>query len=432
MRKLAWIGMRRRKKQMYIVLTAVVLSMVFFLSAAIVRESVTATVRKERLESYGMWTGAFYNGSEAQRESLEKEPFVENIGEMRIYGTLLDERGKETGGIGTMDEEMIRLGQIQLKEGSFPQKDNEIAMGEKTLKRLGIEDRLGTEVKVRVYHDTAEGEEEELSFVLCGILKDYSSNWKRDYSQLVTGVVSEVWESEKFHLFFYGKEYEEIQKIHKLDVLVKSKQDGNLTINNLAYEKDKVFLEKVLENGLLTIFLAMISAVIILYIQLIQFQGRRNTLLTMRGIGSSKAQILSLLLWEDVYVLRYALPLGIVMGMCIPCGALYFMGFQVMVSMWSVLSAILISAGVFFIDTLGLYLSVRNLEIEASFRVESNVTKRKHLPKIRRVKALTPMRMLIRKRKFEGRKSVIRSAVLLLGSIAAILGTVSTIFLERI
>lgn len=72
--------------------------------------------------------------------------------------------------VGWFDADAIELGKIQLIEGAFPKKENEIAIEESYKNLLDSEWNIGESRSV-------DFESGKRNFILAGIIKDYSSKW---------------------------------------------------------------------------------------------------------------------------------------------------------------------------------------------------------------------------------------------------------------
>lgn len=392
---------------------AAALSLVFLLAVLSVRDSVLETVRESRQETYGRWTGAVYHAGEVWADALAAHESVEQLGKMKLYGTITGRDGREAGGIGTIDAQTRALGKIRMKEGRFPERENEIALEEKLFKRLGISYEEGKEISLDLYKDG------KRTYTLCGMIMDYSSYWQKADFNLASAVIAEPEHGDvkETHLFFYGKRYEDLSELEELDVFKQPLDGSRLIGNKMAYESTDAGLAELLESKLLAVLPTAAGMCIIFYIQFMQFQQRRNSLVTLRGIGASKGQILALLLWEDCYILIRALPFGAAVGVLFPYLVLKMTGFHT-VFRWKVLIyAVLAASAAFFAGTFLLYASVRKLSVTASFRTESTAAKRRKFPKIKKVISLSPWKIFRRRRYFSEKQTIFRNAVLLFGSI---------------
>lgn len=412
MRKLAWHGIKRRKKQMWFLTAAVACSVILILFSVAAKDGISETSREQRLDDYGMWTGAFLDSTKYQREALASHEAVEQIGTMKIYGTILSEEGKETGGIGSTDEEMERLGRISLLEGHMPEKADEIAVERRVLDRLDSDCHLGEEITFTVEKD---GEKAKETYRLCGILRDYSEKWEKKGRRIAVGIVTEREKPQDIHQFFYGKKYEDVSKTEELSVF-RIPFDGSYFLKNrMAYESFDIGMENVLQSGFLTLLIIISSVSIIFYIQLMMFQGRKNVLLTLCGVGASKGQILSLLLWEDVYILLYALPAGSVLGVLLAGLVMKALRFKSVFGAGLIGLAVAAAAVSFLFSTMLMYFSIRKLQIAASFRTSGSSLERRAYPKIKSIRVLTPFRMFLRSRRFMRGQILLRMGTALFG-----------------
>lgn len=366
-----------------------------------------------------------YRATQSQVEALMNYQAIEQIGTMEIYGRIMTSDGKEVGGIGALDETAIRLGKIRIKEGRFPEKQNEIAMEEKKLKQLGISYEEGKEVSLAML------EGEKYTYRLCGVIKDYSTKWQKEDFSLASGIVADQGEPKETHLFFYGKKYEELSKMEELEVFKQEHDGSKLVKNKMAYDKESLGMEAALQSGIVTVFLTVVSICIIFYIQLMQFQQRKNSLITLQGIGASKDQLFFILLWENVYVLKYALPFGVICGILLPCIILKMLKFRIAVRCNTIVYSVIITLATFFLSTMLMYISIQKLRVAASFRTGSSISKRKKFPHIRKVKRLTTWKMFRRRRQFSRKQTWIQNGVLVFGAFLIVTSSiVATICLD--
>ena len=98
--------------------------------------------RESRKEVYGEWERMMVETDYKDRSVARDNPFLEKTGEINIYGVLEGDYLENTQwNIGTMDEDAWNLGRLELKEGKFPENENEIAMEYSMLVLLGYEDK---------------------------------------------------------------------------------------------------------------------------------------------------------------------------------------------------------------------------------------------------------------------------------------------------
>ena len=138
-------GMRRRKKEIMLV-AAVTLTAVFFMSGILMVRSILESYLLERnRESYGDWIMAEDTG-ELSHPYLSEKGYILTASE-----PCTDEDGISVGMyIGSISKEVLSFGRISFYEGRYPEKDNEIAADLMTLQKFGYSYELGQKITVRM------------------------------------------------------------------------------------------------------------------------------------------------------------------------------------------------------------------------------------------------------------------------------------------
>lgn len=151
--------------------------------------------RQEQCDVYGEWEIALYEANPELMTVLDRNALVDRIGGMYLYGTVLDQASGTTAAVGYADDTALDLCRIELREGSFPKKKNEIALTREVLDHLDREYALGDEITLQM--DTGESTE-NCVFILCGIAEDYQANIAtNEKSEVVTAFLDKTFLEEK-------------------------------------------------------------------------------------------------------------------------------------------------------------------------------------------------------------------------------------------
>ena len=144
-RKIAISGMKGRKKDTFLLSFVVLLSFLFIVTATILYSSSEETKNIQRTNTFGTWHGSYLNGNDELGEELLKIKEVQSLGKSRIVG-----KSKTLGNLGTFNQELFDMGHFQLHEGSFPEKDNEIALELNQLSYFSGDVKVGDTIPVEV------------------------------------------------------------------------------------------------------------------------------------------------------------------------------------------------------------------------------------------------------------------------------------------
>lgn len=165
--------------------------------------------QKRADEIYGRWTAAYYNVSEQELSELQLNPLFESVGSQTIEGELIRKKTQTIendgskkdieveqsfGSIGIADPSFFEMAGLKLKAGQLPQKENEIAMEAAVLDGMAISYETGQPIELTIRKENPKDREdfEEITktYVLSGILENYSSTWSSN-GNLIHSFVSQ-------------------------------------------------------------------------------------------------------------------------------------------------------------------------------------------------------------------------------------------------
>lgn len=179
---LAVMRIGRRRKQSLLFFAVIMLSFASAIASVSVVGSIQSTNAEYRLNTYGEWYLAIPNGTDGDRAWIEEQEWSETIGEGRAVAVIKGERGEI--GLGTVDEAMIEVGRLRVDSGRLPFSENEIAVEADALSDLGYDYTLGQEITVSAQIDcNGATATVERTYILCGIIHEYSSLWTLHYNR---------------------------------------------------------------------------------------------------------------------------------------------------------------------------------------------------------------------------------------------------------
>ncbi|MBS5111666.1 MAG: ABC transporter permease [Coprobacillus cateniformis] len=167
---------------------------------------------------------------------------------------------------------------IQLKDGYFPQKENEVAIKESTLKRLGYDIKLNQNIEVayQYYQSKSDGNDEWYNAV---------GQWK------VVGILQESGDTD----ILLGKQttpqkyavYIDTYKQENISVHGDIRLDRVFDLNqDIGPESQLDFLIVVVE-----FVLFIVGCIIVSGLTIASFENRKNDYTLLRGIGATKRQV---------------------------------------------------------------------------------------------------------------------------------------------
>ena len=171
--------------------------------------------QKQADETYGRWTAAYYDISENDLSELKLNPLFETVGAQTIEGTLVQKKTQtiessgpdeeveieqQFGSIGIADPSFFEMAGLKLKTGHLPQNENEIAMEAAVLDGMGISYETGQPIELTIRKENPDDrndfEEVTETFVLSGVIENYSSTWSSN-GNLIRSFISQPIPSER-------------------------------------------------------------------------------------------------------------------------------------------------------------------------------------------------------------------------------------------
>lgn len=339
-------GRKQQTKRMRCVLT-----LVFFLITVtiFILQTVEKTKETEQLNTFGSWKLAEYGTQDGQSSASLSDVVYDKDGQEIIVGAVLNTDQSIVSGIGTMNEELKKMGNIQLLDGTWPKKDGEVAMEASVLGELNYSYDLGQTITLSVVEqkestgtpledievqkqgkrlvcvDRNRGEEvtayqvKEQSFVLTGVIQDYSANWDTGGYWLLNGVIIGEHSSLLSQKIEVQHFYTTQTSIEDLQNSLLKKQSGSdveetqpsLICNVSAYESDSA---QTITNIMFFIVIFAISIYIVFQQFTVQIQKRNYYFTVLENLGATRNQLFYMIKQERRTLLLSALPLGVLFG----------------------------------------------------------------------------------------------------------------------
>ena len=277
-------------------------------------------------ELYAPIHGVYRNVNGETAAEMAEDDVFETVCRREIAGKIYTGDKDITADMFALDETVIELSRIELKEGTFPKKADEIVVSEGCLKAMGLEGGVGDRIKVP-YQPVRKGKllkTAEKEFTIVGMTEDSPESLEKG---IFTPMVSEAFAKE---IIPEGEHvYDVYFQLHDIEGMVTKKIEERIEIigeqyglskNDIRANSEYLFANYV--DGALYAGLGALLAVIVLagiltiysiyYVSMldkVQEYGR------LRAIGATKGQIRKLVLREGFAVAAIAVPAGIILGL---------------------------------------------------------------------------------------------------------------------
>lgn len=303
----------RSKKKNIFLLISIIISVFLITSVFATAEMAINSQIKLQKKTYGDYHVILRNINDDIAQKVSNRPDVELSGWLFQGGSgFLG--NKEVSFLGAK-KEIASMNTIDIKEGYYPVKNNEIALNEGALGELNK--KIGDQISVKILS-------QEVGFKITGIYPDTAAIQKAN----VYGAV--VSENTFRNLHFPSSDVDAGYRIKFKDSVEIHSSIENLKkefhLNNKNISENTILLgalgqssNKIIKQFYLVVF--FIAALVIfagsfMIISALNLQVLENVSYygTLRGIGSSKKQIKLLVFCEAIYIALKTIPLGLLFG----------------------------------------------------------------------------------------------------------------------
>lgn len=321
--KLATQGRKRKLRPLYISISlcSMLLLTVFLLMGCLKKTNDAA-----RFQAYGRYRGAAFRVTDDVKTALIQHKALLESGEMKIYGTIFKE-DLIAGYIGTMDEDMLSLGNIHLKEGKLPDSAEEIAMESSLMAYMGIPFHIGERVVFEVESiDSTTGQlvKKEHEYYLSGILQSYTEYWDTDGALLCGAIISDdTAKTEQMCHLFFDSIHQNEEEMQELKELFSIRSGVRLMYNRLAYPEEGG-LSYYLEHGFVFVLTFLLTEFFILLTLAVVFHKKQYELQVMRLLGADRRMLKIVWMMQGILVWIPSFLAGCFAAMPIFCIILFF------------------------------------------------------------------------------------------------------------
>ncbi|MDE6752857.1 MAG: ABC transporter permease, partial [Eubacterium sp.] len=178
---LAFGNLKNHKKQYTVMVIGIVLAMVFSSSVIISLFSFHYSRLEMGRKAMGIQDEILINISEKAIKNADKEGYIDEYGFAHMVGFASTSAENEENGfyLAWLDDDAKALSYQSFIEGSYPTNENEIAIEQSVLSRLGIEAQIGDEITLDVFPQNGKSHistSNTKSYKLVGIAEDKYSH----------------------------------------------------------------------------------------------------------------------------------------------------------------------------------------------------------------------------------------------------------------
>lgn len=330
---LAYKTLKIRKITTIILIISIALCISLSIILVSVKNSYKLNYKTQLLNTYGVQHTILYNIPQETENILINNGNIETVGKVIICGIFKIPKSitNETLSLGHMDEVAISLSKIQLVEGRLPEKSNEVAIEKGALARMNIDPTIDMNIilDVELLQENKNLRRDTLkqTFVLVGILENYSANQLPEREKRVSGYIdlpsillsnnNAITELQPFITKHYYLQYK--SDVNPFQLIKKNQeiyQSGLIQLNTNVYnpENGKMLIKSVgtdLIPPLILIIITLFSAFFMLTnIIILSNNEGFSQIVNLRIIGGSNADLIKLIAIKSSLMIITALPIG--------------------------------------------------------------------------------------------------------------------------
>ena len=317
-------NLKQCKKQYAIMIISIILAMVFSSGMLFFIFSSSETGKAQKSEKYGDQTDILsVYGDDEIYERAFKDGTITDYGLAHVIGFGYTNEENLGTAIAWFDDKAKTISNQSFIEGSYPLNENEIAIEQAALIRLGIDPKIGDEItlNVKTQNGAEYNETNEKTYKLVGIVKDKRSN--QIHSELdkisfvpaafvAQGAQTEIGGKELLTGYVISENAEnsyDTDFVRYLDERQTEFDRGYTSTSYLSFGLDSIF-----SNGLYVAFVALLlifaSCVAIVNAFNTNLKERKKQIGMFRAVGATKRQIIKIFGREALIISLICTPIS--------------------------------------------------------------------------------------------------------------------------
>ncbi|MDE6659798.1 MAG: ABC transporter permease, partial [Eubacterium sp.] len=353
---LAFGNLTKHKKQYTIMIIGIILAMVFSSSVIISIFSLNASELEMGRNAIGIQDVIMLNVTENSMKEAKNDGYVEEYGFAHMMGYASTDAEDEENGfyIAWLDDTAKKLSYQSFIEGAYPENENEIAIEQSVLTRLGIEAKIGDEISLDVFPQNGISHiknSNQKTYKLAGIVKDKAAGIERTHDGEFVRTIPSAFVCEGTNTDVGGKEslvsyltladfdypemvkegedwaynsredefYRYIDKKYNIPDTVDVTENQEFLMVETRYQLTWQFDNQSMREfigyaGIVGVVLALASCIAIINSFNSNIKERKQQIGLLRAVGTTKRQIRRILGREALIISLLSIPISLVIS----------------------------------------------------------------------------------------------------------------------
>ena len=326
--RIAYSNDKRNRTRSILIMMAICLTTMLLVIISTVGNGMIRLQKSQAAGSYGSNYGLFIAADGTQLKEVERRAEISDIGIMCTEGIL---KGNENGGFVSADETVRKMlpynQEYVLKEGTYPEKAQEIAAGRAFFDAVGYHDvKVGDTVTLE-YRSGMQSEYAPVEFTVSGILYD-RDEYTIEASYVVFGSQDfyneRVAEGDRqYNIYFTLSDSADVS-MNNVAPVIKEIADScgidqkNVIINDLYLQWVlQPSYEMIVVCGTLILGIVLFSVVVIYNIFQVGIAQKVQEYGKIKALGATRKQMKQLIFREGILLAVPSIPLGLLFGFLI-------------------------------------------------------------------------------------------------------------------
>ena len=326
--RIAYSNDKRNRTRSILIMMAICLTTMLLVTISTVGNGVIHLQKSQAAGSYGSNYGLFIAADGTQLKEVERRAEISDIGIMCTEGIL---KGNENGGFVSADETVRKMlpynQEYVLKEGTYPEKAQEIAAGRAFFDAVGYHDvKVGDTVTLE-YRSGMQSEYAPVEFTISGILYD-RDEYTIESSYVVFGSQDfyneRVAEGDRQYNIYFTLSDSANVSMNNVAPVIKEIADScgidqkNVIINDLYLQWVlQPSYEMIVVCGTLILGIVLFSVVVIYNIFQVGIAQKVQEYGKIKALGATRKQMKQLIFREGILLAVPSIPLGLLFGFLI-------------------------------------------------------------------------------------------------------------------
>ena len=326
--KIAFSNDKRNRTRSVLIMTAICLTTMLLVIISTIGNGLILLQKDQAASSYGSNYGLFIAADGTQLKEVERRAEISDIGIMCTEGIL---KGNENGGFVSADETVRKMlpynQEYVLKEGTYPEKAQEIAAGRAFFDAVGYHDvKVGDTVTLE-YRSGMQSEYAPVEFTVSGILYD-RDEYTIEASYVVFGSQDfyneRVAEGDRQYNIYFTLSDSTNVSMNNVAPVIKEIADScgidqkNVSINDLYLQWVlQPSYEMIVVCGTLILGIVLFSVVVIYNIFQVGIAQKVQEYGKIKALGATRKQMKQLIFREGILLAVPSIPLGLLLGFLI-------------------------------------------------------------------------------------------------------------------